>query len=203
MMEATDRQAILARWLSLRGSGTTEEREAKEAVLGTVIRLARHRARKHQYLWHGILDQDDAEQIAIIAAWESLDSFRPEKSALSFWICMYVRSRLQKAVNWYPRRKRPGSKHVALTFFPSDLMDRIYTCKQSEVDLDPDLRSTHIRGWAERLPPQKRDAVLLALEGLSAPEIGERMGVSANCVREHLRVARQRLKIIARGARKG
>ena len=126
----------------------------------------------------------DVVQSTFLNAWKAAARFTPDRE-LGPWLYSIAR---RQAIDVYRRNRR-------LEVTDSDTMDI--------VELPPSLERTweawEVRLALDKLPPDEREVVRLAwFEGLSHPEVAERVGVPVGTVKSRMHRAHGRLaKLLA------
>ena len=126
-------------------------------------------------------DAEDVAQDAFLVAFERLDSCA-EPARFSGWLLQIVRNR---ARNWLDRRR--------LRDVPSD--DRLIEQPVARSSTEPAaLRTELVRALAVLGAAECEVVLLHDLEGWTHPEIGQALGMSEVMSRQHLFVARRKLR---------
>lgn len=114
---------------------------------------------------------EELVQDIYLAIWKALPSFRKDSSLRTF----VARIATNRAVTHVVRAlKRPPSSEL-----PEDLAAPDASPETTAIAQD---RKTRLLAAVRRLPLTYRETVLLALEGLTAGEIADVLGISANAV---------------------
>lgn len=128
-------------------------------------------------------DADDALQQAFVAAWRARARFDPARGSLASWLAGITRNKVldaQRAL--YRRRDVPAS---------ADDRDVLAsTAPQVDVPTGPEQVADQlvVRAALGRLPADRRVALELAFfEGLTHPEVAERLGLPLGTVKSHIR----------------
>lgn len=130
------------------------------------------------------VDADDAVQDALLIATENLHTFRGDGS-LEGWLVRLVASACA-------RRRRGRKNDPNLHDTDVDLTD---DGESPEAVLDRHTVGALLEGALLSLEPDDRQVLLLSeVEGMSAPEVAERVGISAGAVRTRLSRLRARMR---------
>jgi RNA polymerase sigma-70 factor (ECF subfamily) len=123
-------------------------------------------------------DADDAVQQVFVAAWRARHRFDPARGSLASWLAGITRNKVLDAQRAHYRRRdvlvptEPGAAAAA------------------EPEAGPDAVADQlvVRAALERLPSDRRAALELAFfEGLTHPEVAERLGLPLGTVKSHIR----------------
>ncbi len=171
------------RWLQQTAEGDEAAfRRLVEATRGAVWRMVRS-------LTADDARAEDALQETYVAVWRSAGSFRGERPARA-WI--YGIARRQAARTW---RRRAGEPAVPVPLHELGA--------QAGWGRDPEQLTAALEDrehlWAalSRLPVNDREILsLVDLEGLTGPEAGRSLGLTANAARVRLHRARLRLMAV-------
>jgi len=129
-------------------------------------------------------DADDAVQDALLLAAEKLDTFRGDGS-LEGWLVRLVASACQ-------RRRRGRKNDPGLHDSDAVVTDDAET---PEAAADRHVVGALLENALLELEPDDRHLLLLSeVEGLSAPEVAERVGISPGAVRTRLSRLRARMR---------
>ena len=129
---------------------------------------------------------DDLVQEAFLAAFRSLDRLE-NPQAFSAWLCSILVRTAHKTLRRRAMLTRLGLRRSA-PIDPDVVMSR---------NVPPDVRAEleAIYSLLDRMRPEVRVALILQrVEGLSVPEIAERMALSVSTVKRRLAVAERRLE---------
>jgi RNA polymerase sigma-70 factor (ECF subfamily) len=129
---------------------------------------------------------DDLVQEAFLAALRSLDRLE-NPQAFAAWLCSILVRTAHKTLRRRAMLTRLGLRRSA-PIDPDAVVAR---------NTPPDVRSEleAIYGVLDRMRPEVRVALVLQrVEGLSVPQISERMGLSVSTVKRRLAVAEKRLE---------
>jgi RNA polymerase sigma-70 factor (ECF subfamily) len=137
--------------------------------------------------------RQDLLQEMHLALWRSLEHFRGQCS-LRTWVFRVV---CNVAASWIRREKRGRF----LELVGLEELERIAGEWDPERASDESAVLARIESLVERLKPIDRDVVLLWLEGLSAAEIGEVLGLSAANVAQKIHRSREVLLHQFRGGK--
>ena len=159
-------------------------REEKEGAL--LVAMARRLLPRNDRAQE-FLESRDLVQSALRTGWIDVTRFkgRTPGEFLS-WIRTILRHKLSRAVRRQRRELRERE----------DLSDR----STSELSLDPlavlvrDEVRDRVRTAVDQLPEEQRVVLDMRLSGLTAPEIGERLGLKVDAVRKRESRAAQRLR---------
>jgi len=127
-------------------------------------------------------DADDVAQDAFLIAFERLDSCR-EPARFSGWLLRIVRNH---ALNWVARRRL----HDVLPEPPEQITNASAPTEPSE----PVVRAALLVALSTLTPPQREVVLLHEIEEWSHAEIAAALEISEVMSRQHLLVARRRLR---------
>jgi RNA polymerase sigma-70 factor (ECF subfamily) len=130
-------------------------------------------------------DVDDLVQEAFLAALRSLDRLE-NPQAFSSWLCSIMVRTAHKTLRRRSMLTRLGLRRSA-PVDPDEVVAR---------NVPPDVRAEleAIYSVLDRMPPEVRlSLVLHRVEGLSVPEVAQRMSLSVSTVKRRLAVAERRL----------
>jgi RNA polymerase sigma factor (sigma-70 family) len=138
-----------------------------------------------------LAEAEDAAQAAFMDTfnrWEHINS--PNAYVRTAAVRQFINTR---------SRSRQGVRHA---------VHALETPSEVDAAADRDLTVWEGQQWVEQvldlLTPTQREVVALTIDGLSTKEIAEILGKSAPNVRQHLSLARERLrKVVERGAQEG
>lgn len=103
-----------------------------------------------------------------------------------------------------------ASGYVPKRAAPEELLTAIYTLRRGEVFLPPSLSTRLVRSYLRQtepedesassgeLTPREEEVLILITEGLTNPEIGEKLGISAKTVDRHCENMMRKLKLHSR-----
>jgi RNA polymerase sigma-70 factor (ECF subfamily) len=129
--------------------------------------------------------REDLAQDILYALWRALPGFRGDCALRTF----VARIATNRAVTHVQRAlRRPPSLEL-----PANLPEPGAGPEQSAIAAD---RAERLRAAVRALPLALRETALLALEGLSQPEIAEVLGVTTNAVAVRMSRARTELRSI-------
>jgi RNA polymerase sigma-70 factor, ECF subfamily len=149
--------------------------------------------RRHARLLNGLAyrllgrdeDVDDLVQEAFLAALRSLDRLE-NPQAFSAWLCSIMVRTAHKTLRRRSMLTRLGLRR-STPIDPDDVVART---------APPEVRAelSAIYAVLDRMPPEVRISLILhRVEGLSVPEVAERMELSVSTVKRRLAVAEKRL----------
>ena len=160
------------------------EEGAGRALLESMIQEDPHRLRRRS-LARGVPrdDADDVAQTVLLRAWRSIEHLEePTPGRLCSWLDTIARN---EAIDLARRRRRRPT--VALDDAVADEHD---AQDETEMRIILDGALEAIRS----LPPALRDALVMSVaDGLSTHEIGDRLGLTPEAVRQRIRRARKAL----------
>ncbi len=146
-------------------------REHASQVLAWVIRLGGHR-----------LDSEDTAHEVFMVALRRMSSFRGE-SALTTWLYGITRNVVNNA-----RRKAALRRFIGM----DDVPEPVSSTPGADEHLDQMRRRQLVQVALQRLNVRQREVLVLAdLEGRSAPEVSEMIGVPVGTVYSRLHHARK------------
>lgn len=128
-------------------------------------------------------DADDAAQIAVMRAWRSIDALEAtDPDTMCSWLDVIAR---RTAIDLH-RRTPPVDGEVEC--------ERLRAAQDVEREVETQARLAAALRSIRALPPELREPLLMnAVDGLSAGEIAERLGISAAAVRQRVSRARKAL----------
>ena len=133
---------------------------------------------------------DDLVQEAFLAALRSLDRLE-NPQAFAAWLCSILVRTAHKTLRRRAMLTRLGLRRSA----PID--PDVVVSRNTPPDVRQELEA--IYGVLDRMRPEVRVALVLhRVEGLSVPEIAERMGLSVSTVKRRLAAAERRLETFVR-----
>jgi RNA polymerase sigma-70 factor (ECF subfamily) len=149
--------------------------------------------RRHSRLLNGLAyrllgrddEVDDLVQEAFLAALRGLDSL-DNPQAFSAWLCSIMVRTVHKTLRRRSMLVRLGLRR-STPIDPDEVVSR---------SASPEVRAELSAVYAvlDRMPPEVRVALVLhRVEGLSVPEVAERMELSVSTVKRRLSVAERRL----------
>ena len=129
-------------------------------------------------------DIEDAAQETFLRALERIHTFDPDRP-FAPWLYQIARNVARNRRKWLRRRERESGP---ATDVPAREPGPVGNVERAEV-------RRLVRAAMERLPEQRRDAFrLFDVEGYSADEVAQLMGISAGTVRSHVHHARRQLR---------
>lgn len=130
---------------------------------------------------------EECTQDAFLAVWRSASSFDPQRSRPATWLCAIARNRALDAVRAHGRRPVP-SEQVPEVGAEPDTADVV-----AEAD-----SAVQVAQAMAKLPPAQFDVLQLAyFDGLSQTEIAQRLEVPLGTVKSRLRLALERMRVVA------
>lgn len=130
---------------------------------------------------------EECTQDAFMAVWRSAGSFDPLRSKPATWLCAIARNRALDAVRAHGRRPVPSDDLPEIGAEP-DIADVV-------ADADS---AVHVAQAMAKLPPAQFDVLQLAyFDGLSQTEIAQRLEVPLGTVTSRLRLALERMRVVA------
>jgi RNA polymerase sigma-70 factor (ECF subfamily) len=131
-------------------------------------------------------DADDVVQQVFVAAWRSRAGFDPARGSLASWLAGIARNKVLDAQRAMYRRRD--------VLVPTDPAGP-GTADDSAAAPDAVADQLVVRAALRRLPPERRAAVELAFfEGLTHPEVAERLELPLGTVKSHIRRALDALR---------
>lgn len=131
---------------------------------------------------------EECTQDAFVAVWRRAGSYDSERAKVSTWMIAIARNR---AVDLMRRRAaRPAELHADVSRGDGspDVADRIVTAESSE----------QVAAALAELPDDQREVLVLAyFQGLSHSEISERLQLPLGTVKGRVRLALDRLRVLA------
>ncbi len=180
--------------LSIRENGM---REMLEALSGHLSRFQRTAYRQ----LGNAADAEDAVQDALLAAYKHLDQFRGQ-AKMSTWLTAIVTN-----CAWMQLRTRPRQPHVSLDEASGEDQDYCWSdhladsrpspedeCRKSE------LHRCLLQSAVRLSPPLRRAFQLCDLDGLTAKEISQMLGLAEGTVKAQISRARAKLTRLMRRA---
>ncbi len=166
-------------------------RQGEPRALRTLVEQAHPLVRRWALVQTGnAADADDLTQDVLVHMIRRLDQFEG-RSAFTTWLYAVTRNTARDHLRARARRARLHERFQASGALDAD----------AAPSLDPSAEVTRSRLAAaaleafKALPARQREAFDLAeLQGLTAPEIGERLGISPSTVRVNLLRARRALR---------
>lgn len=130
----------------------------------------------------------DGQEIAadvFVTFWEKRQSIEVKESLRQYLFAMTRHRALR-------RLKTKGSAPGSLELTPEAVKE--YEINYA-MDEEPHFSADHLAGYIDQLPPQRRHIFRLnKIEGLSYPEIAQRLGISEKTVKNHVYRAMVQLK---------
>jgi RNA polymerase sigma-70 factor, ECF subfamily len=159
------------------------DRKAAESVLSEILPRVRNLVR---YLVRGDSEVDDLAQHALIAIYRGLASYRGEGRFESWADRITVRETLS-------RRKRRHQEEKRLA--PADLS----LVASEGTAPDEYLSRREVARWLDQIPQEQREVMILHhAVGMSLQEISEESSVSTETLKSRLRLAKAKLRELAR-----
>lgn len=157
-----------------------------------VIKLAASVCRRYRFK-----DVDMAISAGNIALIESLRRFDPRKARLTTWVTRVVLWRVAKEIQidrqgCGPSERIMASRRVFLVPLDAIVRNSVPHSFDPESDLDNELN--RLRAAIKRLKPRLARVIRARLDGLTLREIGDKMGISRERVRQLERVAIHAIK---------
>lgn len=141
-------------------------------------------------------DAEEIVQDTFRTAWTKAAQFNPNRSGTFTWLVMMARNKSIDRVRSIRRR------------LPEPPGDERRSVRETEVRRTPadeaeaDERAATVALSVESLPPTQRQAIELAFfEGLTHPEIAERLGESIGTVKSRIRLGMEKLRARLRRTR--
>ncbi len=137
-------------------------------------------------------DADDVVQETLLTAARALPSFRGQ-SALPTWLFAIARSNCRRQ----RRRARPDAAHVVRVDEPAAAFDDALTDRADPADdllRDRQLAAEVAAAMAQLAPAYREVLVLRDIEGLTAPEVSELLGMPVATVKTRLHRARLQVR---------
>jgi RNA polymerase sigma-70 factor (ECF subfamily) len=125
-------------------------------------------------------DAEDVAQDAFILAFERIDTCR-EEARFGGWLLQIVRNQAKNRISW--RKLRDVAEEPSQTAVPTGIFPEIAA-----------IRRDLIAALGAVTAVQREVVLLHDLEGWTHPEIGETLGISAVMSRQHLFLARRRIR---------
>jgi len=140
-------------------------------------------------------DQVLAEELAqetMMSVWRKSHLFDPEKAAPSTWIFTIARN---LRIDRFRKENRPELDPNDPSLIPA-------AERPADETLEDQDRRKLVHESLQELPPEQREAVELSfIEGLSHPEIAERLGLPLGTVKSRLRLSFEKLRPMLRTLR--
>jgi RNA polymerase sigma factor (sigma-70 family) len=148
------------------------------ANLGWVFEVAHRWARTHPAGVKLLGGLDDVRQLAVLVALQSLGSYDPTRGALTTFLRFQVHFRLCNEVH-------RAKQLAAISFTTLQLANESWEPAAREpVDVDLRLDLDAVRSALRHLPPRMRRILVLRAHGRQLREIGERLGICHERVRQ-------------------
>lgn len=140
----------------------------------------------------GSFEAEDVVQDALVQAWQSRDTFDPQRGSLKSWFFTIVDNKCRD----HKRRSNGRGSTPAPVFVSLDDPDFNLMNTLSEED-DDVLGIDWESAWGN-LSPRQRDVMTLFLDGMSAKEIAKDLGISPTAVRgyKHRAILRVRERFV-------
>jgi RNA polymerase sigma factor (sigma-70 family) len=131
-------------------------------------------------------DAEDVVQQVFVAAWRSRERYDAERASLASWLAGITRNKVLDAQRALYRRRD--------VLLADDAPGPTGT-EQGTSQQDAVADQMVVRAALRRLPPERREAVELAFfEGLTHPEVAERLDLPLGTVKSHIRRALDALR---------
>lgn len=143
-------------------------------------------------------DAEEIVQDVFLSAWRNAASFKPETANAFTWLVAIARNKSIDRMR-HSARRIPGP--------PGTDPDRPDPDPADETPDPGALTALHdeaqsVREWVNDLPSNQREAIELAyFEGLTHPEIAERLSESQGTVKSRIRLAMEKLRQKLKGSR--
>ena len=140
-------------------------------------------------------DAEEVVQDVFLAAWRNAASFEPRTANAFTWLVAIARNKSIDRIRHTGRRipAPPADPDQSAPETPDASADPATSTATSD-------EARLVRAWVAELPPNQREAVELAFfEGLTHPEIAERLSESQGTVKSRVRLAMEKLRLKVKG----
>jgi RNA polymerase sigma-70 factor, ECF subfamily len=140
-------------------------------------------------------DQALAEEITqdvFVRVWERAGTYRNELGSVATWLASIARNR---AIDIFRHNR---SRYINLNT-SWDAAENLDTPASQNVEAEVDLaqRVQHVRWAVAQLPEEQRSALSLAyFQGLTHPEIAQKLGEPLGTVKTRIRLAMEKLRVL-------
>jgi RNA polymerase sigma-70 factor, ECF subfamily len=136
--------------------------------------------------------QEDAEEVLLdvyMKAWKYASTYSPERGSVQTWLVTMARNSAIDRIR--QRRAQPR----VLTFDPEVTPEPVSGDFSPEDEMFLDQRRRRIQGVLNELPPEQREALLLAFfGGFTHAELAERLGEPLGTIKSRIRMGLIRLR---------
>jgi RNA polymerase sigma-70 factor, ECF subfamily len=142
---------------------------------------------------NSLADQALAEEITqdvFVRVWEKASTYRNEQGSVATWLASIARNR---AIDIF-RQNRARHTNLNSSWEAAENLD-LPASQNVETEVDLAQRVQHIRWAVAQLPEDQRLALSLAFfQGLTHPEIAQKLGEPLGTVKTRIRLAMQKLR---------
>jgi RNA polymerase sigma-70 factor (ECF subfamily) len=146
-------------------------------------------------------DAEDAVQDALLSAYQHLDQFKGQ-AQMSTWLTAIVTN-----CAWMQLRNRPRQPHVSLDESSAEDQEYCWADRLADSGLSPEdacrkseLHRRLLQSAVQLSPPLRRAFQLCDLDGLTAKEISQMLGLAEGTVKAQISRARAKLTRLMRRA---
>jgi RNA polymerase sigma-70 factor, ECF subfamily len=144
---------------------------------------------------NALADQALAEEITqdvFVRVWERAGTYRNEQGSVATWLASIARNR---AIDIF-RHNRSRHMNLNTSWEAAENLDSPAS-QNVEAEVDLAQRIQHVRWAVAQLPEEQRSALSLAyFQGLTHPEIAQRLGEPLGTVKTRIRLGMEKLRVL-------
>lgn len=144
---------------------------------------------------NALSDQALAEEITqdvFVRVWERASTYRNEQGSVATWLASIARHR---AIDIF-RQNRARHTNLNSSWEAAENLD-LPASQNVEAEVDLAQRVQHVRWAVAQLPEEQRSALSLAyFQGLTHPEIAQRLGEPLGTIKTRIRLAMEKLRVL-------
>jgi RNA polymerase sigma-70 factor (ECF subfamily) len=144
---------------------------------------------------NALADQALAEEITqdvFVRVWERAGTYRNEQGSVATWLASIARNR---AIDIF-RQNRARHMNLNTSWEAAENLDSPAS-QNVEAEVDLAQRVQHVRWAVAQLPEEQRSALSLAyFQGLTHPEIAQRLGEPLGTIKTRIRLGMEKLRVL-------